>query len=1338
MQGPYVARLRARAGRRSRGEDRARGLDRILPQQLVIVMDAAPIADFDPSSREAFLVQGCPSCGAKVPSGARYCADCGAPLGSRCGMCGAAVPAAARFCPSCGSRLSRPARRGALARRLISGVASRAAVEGRPGGAPGEVVATDEQVGDVAARPESQDSGSGSAALSGGPLGRDERRLVTVLFADITGFTSLAERHDPESVKSAVDRLLRSLAGVVEKYGGTVDKFIGDNIMAVFGAPFAHEDDTERALRAALEMRERVEAFNKEQGDGGFQFDVRIGVNAGEVVAGRLGGEGAAEYTVIGDAVNVAARLQQAAEPGEILVGAEAKQLCPPLLRFSKPRKISAKGKSQPVVAYSLEAALGPPGGAGREVEKARGIESPFLGREEELQALRVLARVAADLRRPYLITVVGEPGIGKTRLVEEAITALENEGFVALWGRALPYGSTSRLYPLVEMAKALCGVEEGDSPEAAREKVVKTTSVIFGSSPAPSSGLQRRILEAMGMQEAEAAEVARDVAAPILALFEAASQRFPLILAFDDLHWAEDELLDVVDRVSMDAGAGALVVFAIARPELLERRPTWGGGKRQSHITEIGSLPEEVSARLARQLFAPEEPSSDLVDVVVRRAGGNPLFISELVAYLKGHGLRRGREGRLELDESAPDALPLTLRSVIGARLDSLSSELRELVQVASVVGDEFSAEALSVVSGLEEDEVGGALEELEREGLVVEDLTSGEGRARTYRFKHGLVRETAYRLLPRASRSRLHAAYGEWLESVWVPSVAADLTAEGAGVSEVVAYDPSAERIAYHYEEAAKLAAPGEEERARRRAFDFLVKSAHRASGMALYREAERLYVRAHSLLPPTASSLEGLAWAKFCMGDLDSAEEVVAQAVELADSVGDSSAEARCLLTLAHILQRRGELEEAVELTERAARVWESSGESGGVLKAEIARAELLVLGGAPRKGIEYALDAASKAREMGSEYLESTALQLAGVGHYLVGEPVEARKHLEDSLMLASSAGSIPAVGGAIVALGLLDYWEGRLEDVAATGENLMKLAHEAGELRGEAFASGLAGAAYVALGRTGKATRLLEENLRLSERIQDRLSQALAAVYLGHAKAYAGHVKAAEEMLLEAFVLARSSGNNALAGGALVVLAEILIETGRLGEAALRLREARLSFEDFQAPGSPWRLEMLRAAANLAERCGDTEGAQALRRAALQQSEGGYEERAIVVRPLMLEMARALTREGSLEEAEAYVEESAELATEDAASEVLEPVVRGELSAARKRFEEAEGFLQSALGKASRRQNVFLVKLAGEALREFYVARGQEESAAEVMEATHSLIERIESLPMEDQ
>jgi class 3 adenylate cyclase/tetratricopeptide (TPR) repeat protein len=1230
---------------------------------------------------------------------ARYCTECGTPLGNRCGMCGAGYPSGARFCPSCGSRVSGPLRH-ALQRirgRWDANVESPQALSSEEDRPPASGVA---EVGLYPAQPD---------------------------------YASLTEKHDAESVKVSVDQLLRLLATVVESYGGTVDKFIGDNIMAVFGAPLAHEDDTERALRAALAMREQVAEFNRRQNDDAFRFDIRIGINSGEVVAGKLGGESEAEYTVIGDAVNVAARLQQAARPGEILVGSEARELCSPLLQFSKPRKIAAKGKSQPVVAFALEAVLGPPGTVGREVEKARGIHSPFIGREEELQAVRILARVSADLKRAYLITVLGEPGIGKTRLIEEATAALEKEGFVALWGRTLPYGSTSRLYPLVEMARMLCGIEEGDTLEEARQKVTRTTSVIFGSAPTPSAGLQRRILEAMGLEESDQEEPTRDVAAPLIALFQAAAEKFPLILVFDDLHWADDELLDVIDRATKDSASGSLVVCAIARPELLDRRPSWGGGKRQSHITEIGSLSDEVAAQLTRELFAPSVVSEEVIELVVQRAGGNPLFISELVAYLKTHGLRRARSGALELDEASTEALPLTLRSVIGARLDALRPDLRDLVQIASVVGDRFSLGALSAVSGLDEAELHQALGELEDEGLVVKEGSSVDSRAKDYRFKHGSVRETAYRLLPRSSRSRLHSRVGEWLESEWEPAHLEDLAGEGVELAEQASYDPAAEEIAYHYEEAAKLAGPGEQERARRRAFDFLVKSAHRASGMTLYREAEKLYRRAHDLMPPTATSLEGLAWAMFSLGELKDAEEVVRSATELARSEGDSASEARCLLTLAHIYQRKGDLRRGVELTEKAGAIWERDGQPGGIVKAEITRAELLVLGGDPRRGIESALEAARKAKEVGSGYLESTALQLAGVGHYLVGEPVEARRKLEDSLMLASAAGSIPAVGGAIVALGLLDYWEGCFEDVATTAENLMKLAHEAGELRGEAFAAGLAGAAYSEMGEVRKAIRLCEQTLELSARLQDRLAQALGAVYLGRAEASLGHVKDAEQTLLDAYMYARSSGNTPLAGGALVFLAEILVQTGRLDEAALRLREAALMFEDAQAPGSPWRLEMLRAAANLAEESGDSDAAQEIRMAALRGLSDGYEERAIVFRPLLLEYARALIKSGGVDEAEAAIEEASRLPTQDVHSEVLETITRGELAAFRGDSKDAESLLQAAFSRACRSENVFLVKLSGSALQELHESCGDDEKASDVAEVMHRAIDQIEAL-----
>lgn len=1305
-------------------------------------------------------------------------------------MCGQSLPPGARFCPSCGAKVAGP-RRGRTAGNAFGsdggfservrlkreesrsgetvGSVVEAVLPGLPrtvrrlllSGGVAEGITEDAQEIDVVRRertgsdapgqaPAERVAPAGASAASQrgatlGPVGRDERRLVTVLFADISGFTSLSERHDAEAVKTAVDQLLRMLADVVESHGGRVDKFIGDNLMAVFGAPSAHEDDTERAARAALAMKDRVSAFNEEQRrEGSFELDIRIGINAGEVMAGVLGGEGAAEYTVIGDAVNVAARLQQAAGPGEILVGEEARMLCSPLLQFGKPRKIAAKGKSRPVVAYPLEAAVGPPVSAGRELELAKGERSLFVGRQDELEAVRILARVARDLRRPYLITVLGEPGVGKTRLLEEASSDLAREGYVVLWGRTPPYGAPTRLYPLVEITRQLCGIDDGDRRSEAVDKVERSVRSIFGERAVPGEGFMQRLLEAMGLAESRGEQEVRDAAAPMVALIQAASTQFPVFLVFDDLHWADDELLDVVDRLSLDQLSSALVVCALARPELMERRPTWGGGRRQAHMTELGPLDGEEAARLVEAHFG-GECSEELLNLVVAHSGGNPLFVSEMVAYLRSNGLAVRRNGRWDLSGGEIDGLPLGLRAVIGARLDALPVELRETIQVASVVGDRFTPEMLAALCDPGVGDVERNLRALVDEGLLVE-AGSQAGIGKQFRFRHGLVRETAYRLMSRGRRSRLHSAVGEWMEArLRAAGSAVAAPVDAVDLAEDVDYYPAffsgvaqsgphpVEEIAYHYEQAARLAGGSEQTEAKARAFRFLVESGHRAEGLAMFREAKRLYERAHRLGPPTAASLEGLAGASFCLGLLDEAEAHVRRAVELAEAEGELAVGARARVTLAQVLHRRGRHEEAIALASEAERIWQAASQSGGVLKARLARAEMLVFGKSPREGIEVASEAATAARDLGNSVLESTALQLMGVARYLMGDTAAARRHFEEALVAGTAARSIPAVGGAIVGLGWLDLWEGCLGEVVQTGENILRIAHEAGELRGEGFAATLAGAAYVEMGKAVEAVRLCRNAVDVLNRVQDRWAEAMARFYLGRALAALGHLGEAESQLFSSYWLATQAGNVTLAGASLVFLAEMYRMSGRAEEAILRVREGASLFSRDKTGGSPWSLGLARAIASLAESVGEFEVAGRIRRRAIEAVGGAAEDRALAFKPLLLEHARACIAAGELEEAESACDSAASLRSEDVFSAVLERIVKGELAAARGRHDEARDLLREGFRIANESENVYLVQLAGDALESLYRGSGSDEDAAEVADASRRAIENIESL-----
>jgi class 3 adenylate cyclase len=547
----------------------------------------------------------------------------------------------------------------------------------------------------------------------------EERKLVTVLFADIVGSTALASEEDPERVRALMDRFYDAMQAEVAAAGGTVEKFAGDAVLASFGAPTAQEDHAERALHTALSMCRRVEELF------GDRLAIRVGVNTGEVVVGpvRVGGA-----FLTGDAVNVAARLEQAAEPGEILVGDRTVAAVRGAFEFEEPTKIEAKGKPGGVACCRLGRAIS--------LMRPRGIggrEAIFVGRQAELDLLQATYRRAVTQQEPHFVTIMGDPGVGKTRLVRELWGWLSSESPHPLQrtGRCLPYGQIT-YWPIGEVVKEHLAIREDDPPERVRE--------LLGD---------REILGlALGL------DVARDLH-PLAArdrLYEAwvsfleelVSER-PAVVLFEDLHWAEEPLLDLLERTARDV-RGSLFLLATARPDLLDTRPSWGGGRRNASLLGVQPLSAEETASLADELLAARF-SEDLREAIVERAEGNPFFVEELVAALAERG-----------DFQLPDSV----QALLAARIDLLPPVEKGSLQAAAVIGRIFWTGPVRELLGGEEPDW--AL--LEDRDFVRRRPGSSISGETEYAIKHALTREVAYGTLPKAKRARLHAAFAEWLE--------------------------------------------------------------------------------------------------------------------------------------------------------------------------------------------------------------------------------------------------------------------------------------------------------------------------------------------------------------------------------------------------------------------------------------------------------------------------------------------------------------------------------------------------------------------------------------------
>jgi class 3 adenylate cyclase/tetratricopeptide (TPR) repeat protein len=585
----------------------------------------------------------------------------------------------------------------------------------------------------------------------------EERRVVTVLFADVTGSTALGEASDPEDVRALLGRYYAIAREVIAQHGGTLEKFIGDAVMAVFGMPVAHGDDAERALDAAIALRDRAASDPQTA-----TLALRIGVNTGEVVASRESEAG--DFLITGDAVNVAARLQQHAEPGAILVG-ERTCRATSSFRFADALAIAAKGKREPIAGSVL---------LGRQIER-RATRAPFIGREHDLAQLRLVAERAFGERRPQLVTITAPAGTGKTRLVEEFAAGLPGQGATTATAQCLPYGAAVTFLPLRGLVRGLLDVG-GDGDLAPR---VRAAFAAVGHSDSDATRLASLIGTTLG-DEGDSERRDRDeIFSAWRLLIEALAARGPLVVVFEDLHWASDTLLDLVEHVTTSRTNAPLVLFALARPELLDRRPTWGGGRR--NFTSIGLEPLTTEETQHLVAVMTEGVPGPIAEGIVERAGGNPFFVGELVrAYEQLH-----RAGRRDDDIRLPD----TVHATVLARIDALPATERIVLEFAAVTGRTARSEAVrALLPDMGADEIADAFESLAEHDLVV---PQGSG---AYTFRHIVIREVAYATLSRAERVRAHLRLATWLESD-APARANEL----------------AELVAYHYRQAIALSPGG-----------------------------------------------------------------------------------------------------------------------------------------------------------------------------------------------------------------------------------------------------------------------------------------------------------------------------------------------------------------------------------------------------------------------------------------------------------------------------------------------------------------------------------------------
>ena len=775
----------------------------------------------------------------------------------------------------------------------------------------------------------------GADQTEGAP--QEERKVVSILFVDVVGSTAHADGADPEDVRERNQLYYQETRARIERYGGVVEKYIGDAVMAVFGAPLARSDDAERAVRAALAVLEGVRELNERHA--GLDLEVRVAVGSGEAMVALNAAPGDALAT--GDVVNTAARLESAAPPGRAIVGEETYRLTRHAFSFEELDRIQAKGKRETVAAWLVGEPLVAP--ANRPTSR-----TPLVGRDRELLMIRTVWDRAMNASRPHLVTVLGPAGIGKSRLALEAAAEIEGQGGRVLWGRSLPYEEQTPYRGMGEIVRVAAGIFENDAVDVARAKLAAAVEALFP--PAESAEVTRYLSLLLGLGLDEPASEVIHLQFATRRFVEHLSEREPLMLVFEDVHWADEVLLDLIEYLVTHVSDHRILFVALARPEFLEGRPTWGAGMAGTTMLPLDPLTASEASEVIGSLL--DSARATTIERVVATAGGNPLFIEELVASLA--------------DDPLSEELPGTVRAAISARIDALPPAGRTALLHASVIGQTFWRDVLADIGDLED--VDEALEMLEARGLVQRRSQSQVEDDVEFAFKHVLIRDTAYGTLPRAARRQLHAATAAHLERTLpdpaeVGWILAYHWREAGEPAKAIAYllgsaKRTADALAIEdtwdlYTRALDLAATDEERRAIR---------LKRGLAMADLED----YSRAKRELGELAPELTGrdLIEALIAQGhsttwteDSDATIEIATRAVELAEAAGDDELLPPALALLSGGYGMRGEegdLHLAVETGERGMSTWVPGTRTALARRGLPHAGQPLVLAGALRAG------------------------------------------------------------------------------------------------------------------------------------------------------------------------------------------------------------------------------------------------------------------------------------------------------------------------------------------------------------------------------------------------
>ena len=962
----------------------------------------------------------CRACGQPSPTGFSFCGTCGAPLARPCPGCGALTPAGLAFCGQCGTRLK----------------------DGPPVGSP--TIESDP---------------TGTRRSVGVDL--EERKVVTVLFADLVASTELATRLDPEELQAILGPFFDAMATEIERHGGTVEKYIGDAIVAIFGHPVAHEDHAERAVRAALAMQARLgnDRDLVRATDG--TLAMRIGVNTSEVLAGPGSDRGGA---VTGDAISLAARLQTLAPEGSVVVADRTRRMTRRTFAYRAMDDATVKGVGRPVTSWEV---LGD-GGPGPEPSDLR---PAFVGRDGELALMRAWFDRMARARVPTLVTLVGPPGIGKSRLAQEFVATIPTARVIR--GRCLPYGDGVAYWPMAEILKADAGILDSDPPEMISAKATRRLNPRFLGA-AEAIGTTQVVLSSIGigldldpLAGLEPVAARRAIASAWRRYFESISVEGPLIALIEDIHWAEASLLDLLESLAASV-AGPLLFVCTARPEIREHRPNWGAGLPDASTVALSPLSSADGVELIRRLLDDDAPR-EIVEPVVRQSEGNPFYVGELLRMMVEDGtLERSADG-WRAARPLPSSMPDTIQGVIASRIDLLSRAGKRAIQDASVVGRVFWP---GVLARLGPPATISAVEELLDKGLVIQRDASAIDGERELMFNHILTRDVAYASIPRGRRAEAHAIVLDWLEEVTsgrdeeFAEILAHHASETGDLERTARFAMlaghrhrrvfAAEEAIRWYDRAIAALDRLESDPAALKRVETMLSRGEACEQLGRFGDARADYTRAleAARTRPAGSrewlesrSLAAIVQVLWNEGRLGDAEELLPRALAAAVDQRADDLVARLSSGAGSAALLRGDPSSAVALQERALDTATTADdrECEAVARHGLAEAALVV--GPFEEGIRQGRRAEELFRQLGQRPLAHRSEQLIGALLWLDGQHDEAMRLATAAVAGCRDVGNRRDLAASLASLGLIEVSDGDLGLAIRSADEAVAIAAE---------------------------------------------------------------------------------------------------------------------------------------------------------------------------------------------------------------------------------------------------------------------------------------------------